>query len=93
VKKLKICIVGCGAIGTWLGAHLANSPQVELSCIVRSNAVSDIKHSGLRVDFESAHATSVIGHPVFVTKNPQDLGPQDWIIVAIKATGLASLIS
>lgn len=93
MKKLKICIVGCGAIGTWLGAHLANSPQVELSCIVRSHTISDIKQSGLRVDFELTQATSVIGHPVFVTNDPQDLGPQDWIIVAIKATGLTSLIS
>ncbi len=93
MKKTKICIVGCGAIGTWLGAHLANSPLVELNCLVRKSSVAAIQESGLRVDFKQPSLVqTLVGRPHLVTDQAEKLGPQDWIIVAIKATSLESLV-
>jgi 2-dehydropantoate 2-reductase len=93
VKKIKICIVGCGAIGTWLGAHLANSPLVELNCLVRKSYVAPIQELGLRVTFkQSPDSETLVGQPLLVTDQAQELGPQDWIIIAIKATSLQSLV-
>lgn len=90
MKKIKICIVGCGAIGSWLGVHLGQCPQVEVSCLVRSSSVNEIRTNGLRVDAPT-HATLTL-HPTRVSESAQELGIQDWIILSVKATSLTELI-
>lgn len=90
MKKIKICIVGCGAIGSWLGVHLGQCPQVEVSCLVRSTSVNDIRATGLSVDAPT-HPTLTL-HPKRVSDSAQELGIQDWIILSVKATSLTELI-
>jgi len=92
VKKIKICIVGCGAIGSWLGVHLGRCPQVEVSCLVRPSSVKQIRATGLRVDSPSPSHSSLTLHPKLVSDNAHELGIQDWIILSVKATSFLELV-
>ena len=101
VKKTKICIVGCGSIGTWLGAHLGGLGDVELSCLVRGTSVEHIKTNGLQLDSRPAQGqplehscedSRLCVFPKFVSDDAHAIGPQDWIILSVKATSLIELI-
>ena len=93
MKKIKICIVGCGAIGTWLGAYLGRCAQVELSCLVRESSVNEIKTKGLRLDRATdTDAPPLVAKPTLVSDDPNLLGHQDWIILSIKSTSLIDLV-
>jgi len=80
--KVKICIVGCGAIGSIFGAHLARLEYAEVHAYdVSKEQTSAITKRGLRIsgaaDFTARlHATS----------NPQEIPPCDFGIVATKST-------
>ena len=80
--KVKICIVGCGAIGSIFGAHLARLEYAEVHAYdVSKEQTSAITERGLRIsgaaDFTARlHATS----------NPQEIPPCDFGIVATKST-------
>jgi len=93
LKKIKICIVGCGAIGTWLGVNLISSPRIELSCLARASSVQEIKTHGLRLDHNQIEPQSTqVAHPSNVSDDASILGHQDWIILAVKATSLLELV-
>jgi 2-dehydropantoate 2-reductase len=80
--SVKICIVGCGAIGSIFGAHLARLPDVEVhACDVAHDHVRAINEQGLRIsgaaDFTARlHATT----------NAREIPPCDFGIVATKST-------
>jgi 2-dehydropantoate 2-reductase len=80
--SLKICIVGCGAIGSIFGAHLARLEDVEVHAYdVWKEHTRAINERGLRIsgaaDFTARlHATS----------NPKEIPPCDFGIVATKST-------
>lgn len=89
MKINKVCIVGCGAIGTWLGVRLSKANEITLSCLVRERSLADIKTHGLRLD-EGGHTLQA--HPQFAS-DAQMLGPQDLVILAIKSTSLLETVS
>lgn len=78
----KICIVGCGAIGSIFGAHLAKLSDVEVHAYdVWKEHTRAIHEKGLRIsgaaDFTARlHATS----------DPREIPPCDFGIVATKST-------
>jgi 2-dehydropantoate 2-reductase len=80
--KVKICIVGCGAIGSIFGAHLARLEDAEVHAYdVSKEQTSAITESGLRIsgaaDFTARlHATS----------DPREIPLCDFGIVATKST-------
>lgn len=80
--SVKICIVGCGAIGSIFGAHLARLSDVEVHAYdVWKEHTRAINERGLRIsgaaDFIARlHATSV----------PKEIPPCDFGIVATKST-------
>lgn len=80
--KTKICIVGCGAIGSIFGAHLARLEDVEVHAYdVFEAHMRAIQERGLRIsgaaDFTARlHATS----------NAREIPPCDFGIVATKST-------
>jgi len=77
----KVCIVGCGAIGSIFGAHLARLPDVEVHAYdVSREHTAAIRENGLRIsgvaDFASRlHAVS----------DPREIPPCDFGIVATKS--------
>ena len=78
---MKICIYGAGAIGGFLGHALAQVPGVELSLIARGPHLKAMQDNGLTLirDGETACV------PVTATSNPADLGPQDYVVIALKS--------
>lgn len=79
--RMKICIFGAGAIGGFLGHGLARVASVELSLIARGRNLTALKSQGLTLLRDGVRETV----PVRATGDPAELGPQDYVIVALKA--------
>jgi 2-dehydropantoate 2-reductase len=76
----KVCIIGCGAIGSLYAAHLARVAEV-WALVRREEHAAEINRKGLRVT--GSHNFVV---PLKATTNPKDLPDFDLGIVATKAT-------
>jgi 2-dehydropantoate 2-reductase len=84
----KICVFGAGAIGGYVGARLAMKGEADVSLVARGGHLAAMKARGLTL--KQAGETHVV-HPR-VTDQPSELGPQDFIILTLKAHGLAGVI-
>jgi 2-dehydropantoate 2-reductase len=78
-------VVGAGAIGTFLGVHLART-GCELSALARGATTAALRAHGFRFqqDGETLHA------PVRVAESASTLGEQDLVVIAVKAPALAA---
>lgn len=83
---MKICVYGAGAIGGYMGAKLALA-GFELTLIARGPHLAAMKKNGLKLISEGK--TSVV-HPR-CTDDAREAGPQDFVILAVKAHGLAAI--
>ncbi len=86
---MRICILGAGAIGGYLGAKLALA-GADLTVIARGPHLEAIKRAGLRVEY--ADGTSDIVHPTLATADMTAAGPHDYVIVGVKAQALPALV-
>jgi 2-dehydropantoate 2-reductase len=84
---MKIAIYGAGAIGAHLGAMLARTEH-EISLIARGPHLKAMQDNGLT--FRSAEETFTV-HPN-ATDDPASLGPQDYVIVTLKAHQSAGVV-
>jgi len=75
----KVCIIGCGSIGSLYAAHLARVAEV-WACVRREDHARALNRDGLRVT--GTHEFSV---RLTATTNPADLPDFDFGIVATKA--------
>lgn len=83
----RICIYGAGAIGGFLGARLAPT-DVELSLVARGPHLAAIRDHGLTLFEEGTSAT----HRIKASDDPAELGPQDFVIVTLKAHSLPAIV-
>jgi len=83
---MKVCIYGVGAIGGWLGVHLAQA-GCTVSAVARGATLQALRSQGLTL-----HQAGVM-HTVQLqaSDQPADLGVQDVVIVAVKAPALADV--
>ncbi len=79
----KVCIVGAGAIGGWLGLRLAHA-GCEVSVVARGVALDNIQLHGLRLQ----SASGVESAAVRASNTPVALGVQDLVVIAVKAQSL-----
>jgi 2-dehydropantoate 2-reductase len=84
----KICVFGAGAIGGLVGAKLALKGEAEVSLVARGPHLAAIRANGLTL--KQAGETHVVRPKA--TDDPRELGPQDYIILALKAHGVQSVI-
>ena len=84
---MKICIFGAGAIGGYMGAKLAEA-GVDVSLVARGPHLAAMKANGLTLIEESGTKNL----PVTVSDNPADLGPQDYVIVTLKAHSVPPVV-
>jgi 2-dehydropantoate 2-reductase len=77
---VKICVYGAGAIGGLLGAHLARLGE-DVTLIARGKHLAAMRAKGLRI----AGASGRFVVKPRVTDDPAEAGPQDYVIVALKA--------
>jgi 2-dehydropantoate 2-reductase len=86
---MKVCIYGAGAIGGWIGAHLAQTGH-EVSVIARGLTLEALQKDGLQcVQTQAPEARLKVN--VKVSASPANLGPQDLVIVAVKAPAMADV--
>ena len=83
---MKICIVGAGSIGGLLAARLARA-GCDTSVIARGPQLAAIRAHGLRL---IEHDGSEFSAPVRAFAHAQEAGPQDYVILAVKAHQLAA---
>ncbi|HEY7688462.1 MAG TPA: 2-dehydropantoate 2-reductase [Dongiaceae bacterium] len=83
---MKICIYGAGAIGGLLGARLALSGQ-DVTLIARGPHLAAMKENGLRLRMEGKE---LIARPA-VTDDPATAGPQDYVLITLKAHSVAPI--
>jgi len=84
----RICIYGAGAIGGFLAGRLA-ATDAELSLIARGPHLQAIQGNGLTLIEDGREQT----HRIRATDDPAELGPQDYVIVTLKAHSLAGIVA
>ncbi|MEO7385608.1 MAG: 2-dehydropantoate 2-reductase [Gammaproteobacteria bacterium] len=84
---MKICIYGAGAIGGYLGAQLAGT-DAEVSLVARGAHLAAMQGRGLTVISGGERRTV----PVRCTDDPRTLGPQDYVILTLKAHSTLSVV-
>ena len=84
---MKICIVGAGAIGGFIGARLAQAGGSEVSVLARGATLAAIRAEGLQLHM-GGQLQRVRVH---TSDQAAELGPQDLVIVAVKGQALPAL--
>lgn len=84
---MKICIFGAGAIGGYMGAKLAQA-GADVSLVARGPHLKAMNENGLRLIEESGETTV----DVTASDNAADLGPQDYVIVTLKAHSVPAVV-
>ncbi|MEM8658659.1 MAG: 2-dehydropantoate 2-reductase [Pseudomonadota bacterium] len=85
---MKICIFGAGAIGGYMGVKLAEA-GADVSLVARGPHLAAMRENGLTLIEEEGGTSNV---KVTASDNPEDLGPQDYIIVTLKAHSVPPVV-
>jgi len=83
---MKLCIYGAGAVGGLMAAWLARSGH-DVSVVARGAHLEAIRRSGLRVRSNSG----VDSFRIKAQSDPRELGPQDYVLVTVKAQSLTDV--
>ena len=84
---MKICIFGAGAIGGFMAAKLAQA-GADVSIVARGPHLAAIRAQGLTL-IEEGMTTTL---PLRAAEDPADLGPQDYVIVTLKAHSVPPVV-
>ncbi len=85
---MKICVVGAGAIGGFMGARLAQKNH-EVSLIARGPHLAAIRQNGLKLIQDGEE---IVAKNVIATDDIDDLGVQDIVLLALKSHQIASVL-
>jgi len=85
--SLKICIYGAGAIGGYLGAELAGA-GADISLIARGPHLQALRENGLTLQIGGEERRLAIT----CTDDPAELGPQDYVILTLKAHAVLPIV-
>lgn len=83
----RICIYGAGAIGGYLGVHLARI-GVDTTLIARGPHLDAMRSQGVRLVSEGQEQ---VAHP-FCTDDPAEAGLQDYVFVTLKAPAVSAVV-
>ena len=83
---MRICVFGSGAVGSHFAVRLALAGH-DVSCVMRGPHLEAVKANGLTLRVGEAAFTAKVA----ASDDPAALGPQDFVISTLKATGLAAL--
>ncbi|WP_228763358.1 2-dehydropantoate 2-reductase [Limnohabitans sp. 2KL-27] len=86
IKFDKIAIVGAGAIGGWMGVHLART-GAQVSVLARGDTLQAVQQHGLQLHQGGALHTVAAK----ASSDTATLGVQDLVVIAVKAPSLASV--
>ena len=86
---MKICIYGAGAVGGLMAAWLTRSSSNEVSAVARGPQLEALRKDGLRVRDRASGKMGTFS--ILASDDPAVLGPQDYVIVAVKAQNLTQV--
>src|SRR5262245_26594055 len=81
---MKICVVGAGAIGGFIGTRLALTGAHEVSALARGATLAALHEHGWRLRQGGALRTA----PARAAERAAELGPQDLVVIAVKGQSL-----
>jgi 2-dehydropantoate 2-reductase len=81
---MKICIYGAGAVGGLMAGRLAKAGHT-VSVVARGAHLTAIRKDGLRIRTPDGHVSAV---QVKASETTAELGPQDYVIVAVKGQSM-----
>lgn len=81
-----VAIVGAGAIGGWLGVHLART-GCQVSALARGETLNSLRAHGLRLH----QGGQLLQVPVDASDRAHQLGAHDVVILAVKAPALPGI--
>jgi 2-dehydropantoate 2-reductase len=82
-----VAIVGAGAIGGFIGARLAAAGRADVSALARGATLAALQRHGWRL----RTAEGLVQAPARASADAADLGPQDLVIIAVKAPALTQV--
>ena len=87
----RICVFGAGAIGGLIGAKLIREQAGEVTLVARGAHLAAMRERGLTVaaTFDETEHFTV---PVRATDDPRTLGPQDYVLLAVKAHAVPGVL-
>jgi 2-dehydropantoate 2-reductase len=85
---MKICVVGCGAVGGLVAVRLAARGH-EVSVVERGAGLAAIRARGLKLVETDGTVQEV--RPALATDRSAECGPQDLVVLAVKAHQLAAV--
>ena len=85
---MKICVFGAGAIGGYIGAELALAGEAEVTLIARGPHLAAMRENGLKLLIEGEEKVAKVA----CTDDPAEAGPQDYVIVALKAHSVPGVV-
>ena len=86
VNFRKVAIVGAGAIGGWMGVHLARA-GAQVSVLARGDTLQALQKNGLQMH-QGGELHTVL---VVASQDAAALGVQDLVVISVKAPALASV--
>jgi 2-dehydropantoate 2-reductase len=84
---MKLCVFGAGAIGGYMGVKLAEA-GADVSLVARGPHLAAMKADGLTL-IEEDKTTNV---KVNASDDPAELGPQDYVIITLKAHSVPPVV-
>jgi 2-dehydropantoate 2-reductase len=84
---MKVCIIGAGAIGGFIGTRLAAAKACNLSAYARGATLDALLTHGWRLEQSGEMVTA----PARASDNAAELGLQDVVIIAVKGQALATV--
>lgn len=88
---MKVCVYGAGAIGGYLGVMLARS-GVDVTLIARGAHLAAMKENGLRLKLSAEMGGEEMVARPRCTDDPREAGPQDYVIIALKAHSVPGVV-
>jgi 2-dehydropantoate 2-reductase len=87
---MRICVVGAGAIGGYIAGRLASTEAGDTSVLARGATLTALRESGLLVESASSGTFTV---PVRASDSAASLGPQDVVVLAVKAQSAPAAVA
>jgi 2-dehydropantoate 2-reductase len=84
---MRVCIVGAGAIGGWLGTKLALAGRAQVSALARGATLAALRTQGWRMQT----AEGLLQAPAHAEEDAAALGEQDLVLIAVKGPALAAV--
>ena len=84
---MKVCIVGAGAIGGFIGTRLAHAGRAQVSAVARGATLAALRQHGWRLNT----AAGLLRSPAHAEEQPAALGVQDLVVIAVKGPALSQV--